>query len=41
MSPNEPAKIYNLGFKKKSENGKKDIWIVYETKSGQKRWKKF
>ena len=39
-SPNEKASLYEVGFKKQSTNGDKDWWIVYETKNGQKRWKK-
>ena len=39
-SPDDKASKYEVGFKMKSTNGNKVWWIVYETKSGHKRWKK-
>lgn len=39
-SPNDKASLYEIGFKKKSENGNKLWWIVSQTKNGQKRWKR-
>jgi len=38
-APYESAKLYTLGFRKKSNNDG-NIWEVYKTKSGQYRWKK-
>jgi ubiquitin-protein ligase len=39
-APNEKASKFEIGYKLQSTNGDKDWWIVYETKGGQKRWKK-
>jgi len=38
--PNEKSSTFPVGFIKQSTNAEKDWWIVYETSSGQKRWKK-
>jgi len=39
-TPDEKPSNYEVGHKLQSTNGDKDWWIVYETKGGQKRWKK-
>uniref|UniRef100_A0A6C0IVG1 Ubiquitin-conjugating enzyme E2 Z n=1 Tax=viral metagenome TaxID=1070528 RepID=A0A6C0IVG1_9ZZZZ len=39
-APDEKASCFDVGYKMQSLNGDKDWWIVYETKNGQKRWKK-
>ena len=38
-SPNEKASTYKAGFKHQSSNDN-NWYIVFETKNGQKRWKK-
>jgi len=37
-SPSESAKLYNIGFTKKGNDGNK--WIIIENKNGVKKWKK-
>jgi hypothetical protein len=37
--PNDPAKLFDIGFIKKSENNCK-FYIVTENKKGIKKWKK-
>ena len=40
-APDIKASLFEVGYKTQSLNGDKDLWIVFETINGQKRWKKY